>query len=174
MSLSRRTREGDAKGDFIKHHEQYEELFQSKHITLECVDCHDPHVGVIQLRKARVQTTRTLCENCHFKEAQYLASTIMREYVVCIDCHMPRITKSAVGNAAKFTGDIRTHMMAIDPIQIGQLTDDGKLALSQLSLEFACRSCHVEGGIVIAHNYTNQELKQEAYYYHARPTTLEE
>ena len=164
--------EVDASGGFIKHHEQYEELFQSKHLALKCVDCHDPHAGVIQLRKAKVQTTRTLCENCHFKEAKYQASTIMREFVACIDCHMPRITKSAVGNAAKFTGDIRTHMMAIDPVQIGQFTEDGKLALSQLSLNFACRSCHVEGGI--AHNYTDGELRQESYNYHARPATLEE
>jgi hypothetical protein len=70
---------------------------------------------------------------------------------------MSRITKSAVGNAEKFTGDIRTHIMAIDPVQIDPFTDDGKLVLSQISLEFACRSCHVEGGI--AHNHTDSELK---------------
>jgi hypothetical protein len=51
----------DAKGGFIRHHDQYEELFQSKHLTLECVDCHGPHAGVIQRRKAETQTTRTLC-----------------------------------------------------------------------------------------------------------------
>jgi len=46
------------------HHEQYEELFQSKHIVLDCVVCHDPHAGVVQIRKADAQTTRTRCENC--------------------------------------------------------------------------------------------------------------
>jgi predicted CXXCH cytochrome family protein len=57
------------RGGFIKKHaEQTEELFLSKHITVDCVICHDPHAGVIQLRKAEVQTTRTLCENCHFNE----------------------------------------------------------------------------------------------------------
>jgi formate-dependent nitrite reductase cytochrome c552 subunit len=81
-----------------------------------------------------MQTARTLCEYCHYKEAQYQASTIMREYVACIDCHMPHITKSAVGNAEKFTGDIRTHMMAIDPVQIDPFTNDSKLVLSQISL----------------------------------------
>ena len=57
----------NASGGFIRHHEQYEELFQSKHVTLDCNICHDPHLGVIQLRKAGKQTTRTQCVNCHFQ-----------------------------------------------------------------------------------------------------------
>jgi hypothetical protein len=163
--------EVDASGGFIKHHEQYEELFQSKHLTLECVDCHDPHIGVIQLRKAGLQTTRTRCENCHHKETQYQASEVMKELVDCIDCHMPRVTKSAVGNAAKFTGDIRTHLMAIDPTMMNQFTEDGKFTLSQIGLDFACKSCHVEGGSALL--YTDEELKKKAYNYHARPATLQ-
>ncbi len=162
----------DAKGGFIKHHEQYEELFQSKHMALDCIDCHDPHAGVIALRKANVPATRTQCANCHFKEEKYQASAVMKAMVDCIDCHMPRVTKSAVGNKATFTGDIRTHLMAIDPTQVSQFTEDGKFALSQLGLEFGCRSCHVEDGI--ATNYTDRELMEEAYNYHARPATLPE
>jgi len=164
--------EVDASGGFIKHHEQYEELFQSKHLTLDCVDCHDPHAGVIQLRKAGLQTTRTRCENCHFEEAKYQASAVMKGFVDCIDCHMPRVTKSAVGNAAKFTGDIRTHLMAIDPTEMEQFTEDGKQALSQLGLNFACKSCHVQDGMALT--YTDQELKQKAYNYHARPAELQQ
>ena len=159
----------DASGGFIKHHEQYEELFQSKHLALDCVDCHDPHAGVIALRKAGEQTTRTQCENCHFNEAKYQASATMKEAVACIDCHMPRVTKSAVGNAAKFTGDIRTHLMAIDPTQASQFSEDGKFTLSQLSLDFACKSCHVEDGIALTYN--DALLKKYAYNYHARPDT---
>ena len=163
--------EVDAKGGFIKHHEQYEELFQSKHVTLNCIDCHDPHAGVVQLRKANLPTTRTQCANCHFQEAKYQASEIMQSVgVECIDCHMPRVTKSAVGNAAKFTGDIRTHLMAIDATQIEQFTEDGSKALSELGLNFSCRSCHVEGGG--ASIRSDQELKESAYNYHARPATL--
>ena len=160
----------DAKGGFIKHHEQYEELFQSKHLALKCIDCHDPHAGVIQLRKAGGATTRTLCENCHHNEAKYQASEIMKEMVACIDCHMPRVTKSAVGNAAKHTGDIRTHLMAIDPTQASQFTEDGKFTLSQLALDFSCKNCHVEDGD--AEVYTDRELMEKAYNYHARPATL--
>lgn len=158
----------NASGGFVKHHEQYEELFQSKHIVLNCVTCHDPHAGVIQLRKESKPTSRTQCASCHFKEAKYQASPIMVAMdVQCIDCHMPRVTKSAWGDASKFTGDIRTHLMAIDAEQIVQFSEDGKTALSQLGLNFACRSCHVEGGSASA--LTDAALMQSAYNYHARP-----
>jgi hypothetical protein len=80
---------------------------------------------------------------------------------------MPRITKSAWGDAAKFTGDIRTHLMAIDPAQIGQFSEDGKTSLSQLGLDFACRVCHVEGGLASAK--TDAELIERATGYHNRP-----
>ena len=157
----------DASGGFIKHHEQYEELFQSKHVVLDCNVCHDPHAGVVQLRKAELPTTRTQCENCHFQEAKFQDSQVHTAMkVACIDCHMPRISKSAVGNAATFTGDIRTHMMAIDFEQIGQFSEDGKTALSQLGLDFACRNCHVEGGK--ASPKTDDELRQKAFDYHVR------
>lgn len=158
----------NASGGFIKHHEQYEELFQSKHLALDCVTCHDPHVGVVQLRQAGEQTTRTSCENCHFEKAKHQDSDFHPAMnVECIDCHMPRITKSATGNADKFTGDIRTHLMAIDPDQIGQFSEDGSTALSQLSLDFACRHCHVEGGSATAK--TDDELRDRADGYHDEP-----
>jgi hypothetical protein len=158
----------EAAGGFIQHHEQYEELFQSKHIALNCVTCHDPHMGVIQLREADQQATRTTCENCHFKEAQFQASIVHSSIGVdCIDCHMPRIVRNARGKADLFTGDIRAHLMAIDPYQVGQFTEDGKYAYSQISLDFACRSCHVTGGTATVK--TDEELFEKAVNYHARP-----
>ncbi|MBW2731516.1 MAG: hypothetical protein JRH20_03930, partial [Deltaproteobacteria bacterium] len=33
----------DASGGLIKHHEQYEELFQGKKHSMRCIDCHNPH-----------------------------------------------------------------------------------------------------------------------------------
>ncbi len=159
--------EVNASGGFIRHHEQYEELFQSKHITIDCVICHDPHTGVIQLRKTGEQTTRTQCENCHFKEAEHQNSQVHPAIgVQCIDCHMPRIVKSAVGDADKFTGDIRSHLMAIDPEQVGQFSEDGKTALSQISLDFACRHCHVDGGK--ATPKTDEQLIERATGYHSQ------
>lgn len=146
----------NAKDGFIEHHEQYEELYQSKHIALDCVICHDPHLGVEQLRQAKVQTTRTTCEACHFKYAEAIDGTLAAKHLAmglrCIECHMPMVTKSAWGLPERFTGDIRTHLMAIDPTQIEQFTKvtapDGtekEIALSQLGLNFACRHCHVPG-----------------------------
>jgi hypothetical protein len=157
----------NASGGFIKHHEQYEELFQSKHLSIDCVDCHDPHAGVIALRKAEVQTVRTTCENCHFKQEKYQNNEIHADTnIQCVDCHMPRVTKSAVGNAEKFTGDLRTHIMAIDPFQVGQFTEDGSASLSQISLDFACRHCHIDGGD--AFPKTDAELIETADGYHTR------
>lgn len=154
----------DAEDGFIQHHEQYEELYQSKHLVLRCVDCHDPHVGVVQLRQAGEQTTRSTCENCHFKKAQYQKSAVHPNMVACIDCHMPRLIQSAWGDSAKFTGDIRTHLMAIDPQQIEQFSDDGTTSLSQIGLNFACRSCHIEGGR--ASVKTDEALIEKAVGYH--------
>ncbi len=160
--------EVDASGGFIQHHEQYEELFQSKHIAIDCVICHDPHTGVVQLRKADVQTTRTACENCHFDEANNKPNEPHARFAVdCIDCHMPRLTKSAVGDAAQYTGDIRTHLMAIEPTQIGQFNEVGSVALSQLSLDFACRSCHNPDGF--GGEATDDVLMEAATGYHEPP-----
>jgi hypothetical protein len=156
----------DAKGGFIEHHEQYEELFQSKHITLDCVTCHDPHTLVVQLRKAGGQTTRTQCANCHFKQAQNQKNEKHEGFVDCIDCHMPRIVKSAWGNAEKFTGDIRAHIMAIDPTQVGQFSEDGKTSKSQIALDFACKQCHTPGA---AAEKSDEELIETATGYHTKP-----
>lgn len=158
----------NASGGFIQHHEQYEELFQSKHATIDCVQCHDPHAGVVQLRRAELPTTQTQCENCHFEKVVNQDSEVHGRVAECIDCHMPRVTKSAVGNAEAFTGDIRTHLMAIDPFQVGQFSEDGTVALSQLSLDFACRHCHNADGI--ASVLTEEELIETADGYHSTPS----
>lgn len=157
----------NAKGGFIEHHEQYEELFQSKHVTLDCVVCHDPHTGVIQLREAGEATTRTLCENCHFKEAKYQNNAQHVEWgVACIDCHMPRLAKSAWGDAERHTGDLRVHLMAIDPTQVGQFSEDGLTANSQIALDFACKACHVPGSAL---DQPDAALIEMATGYHAQP-----
>lgn len=149
----------DASGGLIRHHEQYEELFQSKHATIDCVQCHDPHVGVIQLRETDApQTTRIQCENCHFQEAENF--NIEFHPTECIECHMPRVTKSALGDPERYTGDIRTHLMAIDPEQIGQFNQDESQSLSQLGLDFACRHCHNENGF--ASPKSDAELQEAA------------
>jgi len=132
------------------------------------VDCHDPHTGVIQLRKAGQQTTRTTCENCHYQEARFQKNPDHMKptaNVTCISCHMPHLAKSALGDLERFTGDIRSHLFAIDPYQQGQFTEDGKYTLSQISLDYACRSCHIPGSDAAL---TDEELFNMAVNYHQR------
>jgi hypothetical protein len=161
----------DAKGGFIEHHEQYEELFQSKHLTIDCVACHDPHSGVVQLREENLPTTRTQCENCHFKEAQFQDNPRHELLGVdCVDCHMPRMIKSAWGDPAKFLGDIRTHVMAIDPNQVGQFNEDGT-SKSQIALDFACKGCHTPG---TGAEIPDETLLEVARGYHTEPAAAPE
>ena len=163
----------EAKDGFIEHHEQYEDLFQGKHMALKCVDCHDPHTGVVQLYQDGLATTRTQCENCHFKEAKYQNNEIHRALDLdCIECHMPHIIKTAWGDPEKFTGDIRTHLMAIDPTQIEQFftvqegDTEQTYSGSQLGLDAACRHCH-GGGLALPK--TDEQLTTGSINYHVQP-----
>jgi hypothetical protein len=67
-------------------------------------------------------------------------------------------------DAAKFVGDVRVHMFAIDPDATAQFTTDNKLVVSQITLDYACKSCHVQGGK--ASVKTDAELKARAKGYH--------
>lgn len=153
-----------ASDGFIQHHDEYIDLFPGKHAVIDCVTCHDPHDGVNQLRETNEATTRATCENCHYQQAQVqTVGRHMRLGVDCVDCHMPRLIVTAEGDAAFFSGDVRTHLTAIDPNLIGQFTEEGEV-IPQLGLEFACRSCHVDGGNAPA--WTDEELKAVANGYH--------
>lgn len=151
----------DASNGFILHHEQYEELFQSKKRVMDCVNCHDPHQTT---KYAEGLGIKTACENCHFKQAQFRKITYIRHGGDCINCHMPRVTKSAVGDPERFSGDIRTHLMAINPNSASQFDEDGNFSEPYLSLDFACRSCHHPGGD--GGNLTNTALMEAAEGYH--------
>ncbi len=154
---------------FIVHDEQYQDLFQGKHIVLKCVDCHDPHKGVMQLREAQksdttIMTTRTQCEDCHFKEAQFQKNKVHTAMqLACTECHMPRIIKSAWEDPERFLGDIRTHLTVINPQQITQFSEDGITILPQIGLDFACRHCHGAG---MGTPKTDEELIKAAIDYH--------
>ncbi len=159
---------------FISHHDAYGDLSQSKHQIIDCVVCHNPHTGVAQLRQAGESTTTTPCESCHAQEAKYQNNpTHQLIKIPCVECHMPRLIASAWDDPAKFTGDIRTHEMAIDATQIQQFNPNGTLASAQISLDFACRHCHGAG---VALPKTDEVLVQAAFGYHARnaPTAVPE
>lgn len=153
----------DASGGFIKHHEQYEELFESKKRVMDCVDCHDPHRTVKYA--SRGEGIKTDCENCHFENEQYQKIND-RRHANCIDCHMPYVTKSALGDPERFTGDVRTHLMAINPFAKSQFDKDGAFAQPYLALDFACRGCHYDGGR--GSELTDEELQEAAIDFHSR------
>ncbi len=54
----------------------------------------------------------------------------------------PGSDKSALADQAKFSGDLRTHLMAINPNATSQFNKDGTQSQPYLALDFACRSCH--------------------------------
>jgi hypothetical protein len=159
------TPELDVKNGFIQHSDQYGDLSQSKHQILDCLTCHDPHSGVVQLRVAGQQATSLRCQDCHWQEAQFQnnASHVTLK-LDCTDCHMPYLIESGTANPKGFVGDMRTHVMAIDSHQINQFNEDGSLATGQISLDFACRHCH-------GSTKTDSELLVAASGYHNITTT---
>jgi hypothetical protein len=155
----------DSSGGFMQHREQYLSLFQSKHVALGCVLCHDPHTGVIQLRQAGEQTTRTQCESCHFMQAEFQAPH--PRVAACVDCHMPRIARTAVGDPERFTGDMRAHLFAINPYSFEQFNEEGNASLPFVSLNFSCRQCHIGNGMALPKS--DEELMEKAIGFHDRP-----
>jgi formate-dependent nitrite reductase cytochrome c552 subunit len=126
-----------AKKGFIRHHEQYNEYLASPHAgKIQCITCHDPH------KPARFGI-RTQCGSCHSKQAQaFEGSSMQRAGVACIDCHMPRASKSAEAMSPT-EGDVRTHNWKInaDP-SADMFTEDGKYVKGFLTLNVVCLNCH--------------------------------
>ena len=152
---------------FVSHHEGYGGIFLGKHDLLECVTCHDPHAGVVQLRQAGQPSTLTPCQDCHFQQAAFEKNERHVELGVdCVTCHMPRLIKSAWADQQSNRGDIRTHVMSINPFQVSQTDDAGNPVSAPISLNFACRQCHIDG---TASEKTDQELIDMAVDYHAGP-----
>jgi len=156
---------------FISHQDQYSDVFQGKHAILDCVQCHDPHVGVVQLREAGdEQTTLVECQDCHYEQAENFKLRLhTRE---CVTCHMPRLIKNAVADPEMYTGDLRTHSVGINPTQIEQFDPDTGGLLPATGLDFACRQCH---NGQLAEDKSDEELIDMATGYHdLEPTAASE
>jgi len=155
----------EVKNGFIQHSDQYGDLSQSKHQILDCLTCHDPHSGVVQLQQAGQQTTKLVCQDCHWQEAQFQNNpSHVLQKIGCTDCHMPHLIQSGSANSRGYTGDFPTHVVAIDPRRINQFNQDGSLASGQISLEYACRHCH-------GTTKSDAELLSAANGYHAIQVT---
>ncbi|NNE07272.1 MAG: hypothetical protein HKN20_01795 [Gemmatimonadetes bacterium] len=132
-----------ASGGFIRHHEQYDEMISAKHSGLNCISCHDPHIGV-RYGHADQGGIKVDCASCHPGEASVLNHTAGSPE--CIDCHMPRATKSA-RKVHDFEGDVRTHIFKIrtDPVSRDSMfyNDEGAtFSHGYVTLDFACYTCH--------------------------------
>ena len=128
-----------AKGGYIRHHEQYNELLASPHSKTSCTACHDPH------KKAEFSITedKAECATCHGSvNDAFIGSTMEQAGLTCVSCHMPKATKSAKP-LGKYQGDIKTHLFRINTdASASMFTEDGSQAKDFVTLDFACLSCH--------------------------------
>ncbi|NIM20249.1 MAG: hypothetical protein GTO51_08465 [Candidatus Latescibacteria bacterium] len=134
-----------AQGGFIRHHEQWNEMFTTKHSGIQCVTCHDPHIGLHPSNPDRDMAIRLQCENCHMKETKSFENSSILHYdagITCEDCHMPKASKSAVA-IGTYEADVATHLWRINTDANAEMfTPDGKFANGYLTLNFACSRCH--------------------------------
>ncbi len=130
-----------AKGKFIKHHEQINELKAGVHKGLKCINCHDPHKRAI--------LAKDNCKKCHGKVAKkYAKTTHGKQGTRCIECHMPKASKSAI-SVATYTGDVRTHIFrintAVDADMFKVIEESGKkstFAKGFVTVDYVCLGCH--------------------------------
>lgn len=134
----------DAKGGFIKHHEQWDEFMTTKHYDagFTCVTCHDPHKRVIWDGDGITKT----CETCHSDKAATINHPGTKN---CIECHMPYAAKSGTTRGASgFKGDVRSHLFTITPDTASMFTADGAWVRddaerpASLSPAYSCLGCH--------------------------------
>lgn len=134
-----------ASDGFVHVGQQYSELYSSKKRVMDCVDCHNPHQTVVYASEVKLEPTTTDCETCHFSQDEYQKIND-RRHAKCVDCHMPYMDKVALANLDEFSGDLRSHLMAINPNATSQFTADGTVSQPYITLDYACRSCHREDG----------------------------
>ncbi len=161
----------DASDGFEQHHEQYEDLYNSKHFAISCVTCHNPHASTLyeDVNLNPDQGIKQVCEACHWYQDEYQKVKIHSGVGVdCIDCHMPPMAKSAQGNLDLFTGDIRSHQFSINPNpEAPQFNEDGTLVMPYLTLQYACQHCHNDEFASVKDMET---LGEKAEGYHDAPT----
>lgn len=96
----------------------------------------------------------------------------MSAMLVCTDCHLPPMAKSAWGNLDVFTADVNSHLFAInvDP-EAPQFSEDGGETMPYLTVQYACQSCHIEGASRTRSGAmrTLEELAEAAAGYHSAP-----
>lgn len=156
-----------ASGGLVKHHEQYDELLGVDPDTLDstrsgafmsthgnCTTCHeDKHNTTVNQHQSGdpvgANATNADCMVCHADYDPNLASTAGMKGLNCIDCHMPKMAKSAVattlGNGV-VVGDVSSHIFGID-LSTGATQINGSFANPYITVDWACRVCHGNNGL---------------------------
>jgi hypothetical protein len=143
---------------FILHYAQYDEMISARHVGRACTDCHDPHIGV-RYDNAQAGGIKIDCQTpCHTT----ITSVNHLEPVDCIQCHMPRATKSARA-VQTYQGDVRTHIFKINPgepvpgfpdsVDVARRDDPDGMFYEEdgstfsrgfVTLDFVCYQCHTD------------------------------
>lgn len=132
---------------FIKDHQQYNEMYNSKHNALQCVDCHNMHVSLHPNNPGRSSAMTNKCENCHLEETQSFAASDLPHYnngVACTECHMPLAVKSALATGT-YEADVHTHTVVINTSATASMfSADSSKANPYLTVEYTClkSGCH--------------------------------
>jgi hypothetical protein len=160
----------DALDGFEEHNQQFDDLFNSKHFAISCVACHDPHSSAVyedeelNPNKGIVQA----CESCHWQNTRGNVRNHLG--VDCVDCHMPRMVKSAQGNLDLFRADIHSHQFSINPDPAApQFNEEGTQAMPYLTLQYVCGQCHNDD---YADALDPEVLGSAAAVYHDAPTPV--
>lgn len=134
----------NAKGGFIMHHEQWDELTATEHMAggMSCITCHDPHKRVIWDGDGITKE----CASCHTTQQ---TTTHHGSGATCVDCHMPFAAKSgAKQGESGYEGDVRSHLMKITVNSESMFSEDGSVVRddanrpASLSPAYSCLGCH--------------------------------
>jgi hypothetical protein len=143
-------------GGLIASNSQYDEFLASPHaVALTCVTCHDPHKTTKYNSATNYESLRRDCEDCHGQISYHFDPT-----VICTDCHMPPLAKSAIitqaaTGAAPDVGDVKAHIMKINTtIGVTQFytdaNDGNTYSNGYLTLKYVCLRCHTDKDVTWA------------------------
>ena len=158
----------NAKGGFIKHHEQWDEFTTTAHLAsdMTCITCHNPHKRTIWDGDGVMLT----CTSCHTDQVE---TTNHIGDANCIDCHMPFAAKSGTARGESgFKGDVRSHLFRITVdaesmfIEDGSFVRDDAERAASLSPAYTCLGCHNDDSTDDIPDKTLEEAVEQALNMH--------
>ena len=170
-------------GDYIKHHEQYDEWLHSPHNAIGgpgCNDCHDPHASVAFDAETPGDGMLITCVDCHDATEYEVDHSGLP---TCTDCHMPEAAKSATISSVDnpYDADVTSHIVAINTAAVnrtdGMFTAEGDFVIlvddkAKITLDFACYGCHKDdegkGGSFSAQTLAELSDKAEGIHPNAK------